>query len=325
MKIGIVGAGLIGRKRALALPTGVVLKAVYDTKEEAALKFAQEFHCKKAGSLDEVLKDKEVEALIIATPNGFLSEIATKAIKAKKHILIEKPGGRTSREIKEIWSAWKASKVVVHFGYNHRFHPGIIKAKEIIDSGKYGPVLFIRAKYGHGGRLGYEKEWRFKKELSGGGELIDQGSHLLNLTNFFIGEMGKVKSTAKTLFWKTSLEDTAFVLLENEKSQVASLSVSCVEWKNLFSFEIMLEKAKIQIDGLGGSYGTEKLTFYKMKPEMGPPETEEFTFDEPDNSWKTENEVFFGRIKAKDYSEQPLKDALYVLETIEKVYQENDL
>lgn len=322
LRIAIIGAGLIGRKRAKALPAGIKLKIVCDVNLELAKSFAKEFNCSFTHNSQEIFSDPEINAVIIATPNGSLAELAVKSIEAGKNVLIEKPGGRTKKEIENIFNAWKKKKSVVFFGYNHRFHPAIAQAKEIVDSKQFGPVLFMRAKYGHGGRIGYEKEWRFKKELSGGGELVDQGSHLIDLTNFFIGSLAKVKSSINTFFWKTSLEDTAFMILENGK-QTALLSVSAIEWKNLFCLEVMLEKAKLQIDGLGGSYGTEKLTVYKMKPEMGPPDMEGFVFDQLDISWESENKLFFEAIKNKDYSQEPFKQALYVFDIIEKVYAEN--
>lgn len=321
--VAIIGAGLIGRKRALSLPDDVKLLTVFDVNQNLAKKFSLEFKCKQAKSLEEILNDQGIGSVIVATPNASLAEIGRKVIERQKNVLIEKPGGRNSKDIEILYSNWKKNPVVVRIGYNHRFHPALQKAKELCDSQKYGSILFIRAKYGHGGRIGYEKEWRFKKALSGGGELVDQGSHLIDLTNFFVGELRSVKSTTKTFFWKTTLEDSAFMILENNNNQTALLSASCVEWKNIFCFEIMLENAKIQIDGLGGSYGTEKLTLYKMRPEMGPPDVEEFIFDQPDQSWKIENQIFFNDIKNKNYSKLSFQQAFYVFAIIEKVYAEN--
>ncbi len=324
LKVAIVGAGLIGRKRALALPSDVTLKTICDVNKELAKRFSDEFDCEFTTNFDEVLKDKNIDAVIIATPNGFLAPLSEKAIAARKHVLVEKPGALNPLEMKKILDAHRKNPLVVMYGYNHRYHPALAKAKEIVDTGGFGEVLFIRAKYGHGGRLGYEKEWRFKKELSGGGELTDQGPHLIDLVNFYIGQMPRIKSTTTTFFWNTDLEDTAFMILENDKNQAALLSVSCVEWKNLFSFEIMLKTAKLQIDGLGGSYGKEKLTIYKMKQEMGPPIVEEQSFEETDQSWSKENQVFFDRIKKGDTSNQGILDAKYVLETISEIYKQNE-
>ncbi len=320
MNIAIIGAGLIGRKRALSLPKGMCLSIVCDIDREKVEKFADEFRCKSETDWKKVVANPDIEAVIISTPNKYLSPIAVAAILAGKHVLIEKPGARNVSEMEAIIKAYKQKKVVVMFGYNHRYHPAMLKAKSLVDSGRYGEVLFIRAKYGHGGRLGYEKEWRFDKDISGGGELLDQGPHLIDLVNYYCGELNYHSSYTGTLFWKTKLEDTSFLLLEG-KNKVASLSVTCVEWKNLFCYEIMLELAKIQIDGLGRSYGAEKLTLYKMSKKMGPPKVQEFTFPEEDLSWKREVSAFFKRIRMMDVGDNALKEARYVMNIISQSYK----
>lgn len=324
MNIAIIGAGLIGRKRAGALPKGIKLTTICDIDKRRAKDFAKDFNCKSETDWKKVVKDTEIHALIISTINKYLSPIAEGAILEGKHVLVEKPGGRNLKELNKISKAFNKKNVVM-FGFNHRYHPAIIMAKKILDSKKYGKLLFIRSKYGHGGRLGYDKEWRFNKDLAGGGELLDQGTHLIDLVNYFCGNMDVVSGVTKKLFWKTRLEDSAFFILRNTKGQIAQLSATCVEWKNTFSFEIMLQRAKIQIDGLGGSYGREKFTLYKMKPEMGPPDMQEFLFEEKDNSWQKENKEYFDRIRKKIYSDQAIKDAVYVLSVVEKLYKRSPI
>lgn len=321
MNVAIIGAGLIGRKRAQALPRGVRLSIICDIDPRKAKEFANDFNCNPETDWRVVTKSHKIDAVIVSTVNKFLSPITREAILGGKHILVEKPGARNLLELKKIAKIYK-NKSVLMYGYNHRYHPTMIAAKKIIDSGKFGHILFIRAKYGHGGRLGYEKEWRFNKDLAGGGELLDQGSHLIDLVNYFAGPMTKALGLVDNLFWKSKLEDSAFFILRNNKGQIAQLSASCVEWKNIFCFEIMLENAKIQIDGLGKSYGQEKLTLYKMKPEMGPPTIEEFLFNE-DSSWQNETKLFFSQIKRKIYSSKSLNDAIYVLSIVEKLYRRN--
>jgi len=322
MNIAIIGAGLIGKKRALNLPSGINLKYVCDVDTDKGKIFAEEFKCEYISSWKDIVSDSSIDAVFIATTHNALAEIAVAAIKKGKHIFVEKPGARNSKEFNKVIDTYRRNPcVVVMFGYNHRYHPGIRKAKELVDTKKYGKVMFIRARYGHGGRLGYEKEWRFNKAISGGGELMDQGPHLIDLVNYFTGEMETVIGFMPTLYWKTKLEDTAFFMMKNNKNQFAHLSVSCVEWKNIFSFEIMLEKAKIQIDGLGRSYGKEKVTLYTMKPEMGPPDVKEFNFPDEDVSWKRENEIFFQRIKNKNYSPTAIYEAEYVLKIIDTIYK----
>lgn len=321
MNVAIIGTGLIGRKRALALPKDMNLKVVCDINLKIGKRFAREFGCNFEKDWQKVVKDKEIQAIFISVTNNNLSIIAKSAINNGKHILIEKPGGTSVKQLQETYTAYKKNPVVVMYGYNHRFHPAIQKAKQIADSNKYGHVLFIRARYGHGGRLGYEKEWRFQKEISGGGELIDQGCHLIDLVNYFCEPMTEVAGYVTNLFWKTKLEDAAFFQLRNRQNQIANLSVTCIEWKNIFSFEIMLKNAKIQIDGLGGSYGKEKLVLYKMKPEMGPPDIKVFTFNDTDTSWKDQNNLFLKTIKQKDYNDTSIRDAIYVMSAIERLYQ----
>lgn len=323
MNIAIIGAGLIGKKRALSLPRGVKLSVVCNRNQEKGKLFAKEFGCSYEQDWKKVIKNPSIEAVIVSTSHDWLTSITEAAILAGKHVLVEKPGARNAKEFNKIVLAYKKKPVVVMFGYNHRLHPGIQKAKEIIDSKKFGQVMFVRARYGHGARLGYEKEWRFKKEISGGGELIDQGPHLIDLTNYLVGAMNEVVGYTSTLFWKAQAEDSAFFIMKNNKNQFAHLSVTCVEWKNIFSFEIMLKKAKVQIDGLGKSYGKEHLTLFKMKPEMGPPDIEEFSFPDEDQSWRKENEIFFQKIKKRDYSPTSIQNAQYVLKMVDKIYKLN--
>lgn len=321
MNLAIIGAGLIGRKRAMALPKGVKLVYICDIDQEKGITFASEFSCAYESDWDKVVTNPHVDTIIIATTHDMLTPIGIEAIKNGKHVLIEKPGARNLTEFKGLVKAHRKHPVTVMFGYNHRYHPGIQKAKQIVDSKEFGEVMFVRAKYGHGARLGYEKEWRFIKEKSGGGELIDQGPHLIDLVNYLVSPMDQISGVIGSLYWDTPLEDAAFWTMKNKMGQIAQLSVTCEEWKNIFCFEIMLKKAKIQIDGLGRSYGPEKLTLYKMKPEMGPPDVEEFQFPGEDNSWAIENEIFFSRIKSHDYSPDALHDGQYVHHVINKLYK----
>lgn len=323
MNVGIIGAGLIGSKRASYLPDGIKLLSVCDIDYPKAKLLADSYSCQATSDWKSVVVNPHLEALIISTPNQYLSIIASEAIRNGKHVLIEKPGARNIEDFQNIIKAYSKNPVVVMIGYNHRYHPSIQKAKQIINSGNYGGILFLRARYGHGGRLGYEKEWRFNPETAGGGELLDQGSHLIDLVNFFAGEMNHTIGYCTNLYWKSILEDSSFVILKNDNNQIAHLCSTAIEWKNIFVFEIMLQKAKIQINGLGRSYGRETLTLYKMKKEMGAPDKQEFDFDQEDKSWYLENLEFFHRIDKKDYSNEHILAAQYILKIIDKIYRRN--
>ena len=183
-----------------------------------------------------------------------------------------------------------------------------------------GELMFIRARYGHGGRIGYDKEWRADPKLSGGGELIDQGIHLIDLAGWFLGGFKKIDGHAATYFWKMPVDDNAFLSLRNAAGNTAWLHVSCSEWKNLFSLEIYGRDAKLHWEGLGGSYGVERLTYYKMLPQMGPPETTVYEFPRGDESWKIEMAEFVEDIKRKRTPVPGLKEAKAALSVVEKIY-----
>ena len=184
--------------------------------------------------------------------------------------------------------------------------------------------LSVRSLFGgHGGRVGYEKEWRAKPKLSGGGELIDQGTHLIDLSRWFIGEFSEIQGFAHTYYWDMPVDDNGFLLLKTQKKQTAFLHVSCSEWKNLFSIEIYGRKGKLDLSGLGGSYGVEKITFYKMLQEMGPPETTSWEYPMADNSWTVELAEFYEDILFDRQPSSGLGDAHAALKIIERIYQES--
>jgi predicted dehydrogenase len=181
--------------------------------------------------------------------------------------------------------------------------------------------MFIRGRYGHGGRIGYEKEWRADAEKSGGGELIDQGVHLIDLARWFVGaEFTDVFGRAETYFWKMPVDDNAFLTLGTDKRQVAHLQVSCTEWKNMFSLEIYARNAKLHLEGLGGSYGVERLYHYQMRPEMGPPDTVVYEYPPFDKSWALEWADFKRAVTTKTRACGDVIDALEALKIVDRVY-----
>jgi predicted dehydrogenase len=222
-------------------------------------------------------------------------------------------------------AAAKAHNVQVRVGFNHRYHRSLLKAKKIVDSGILGELMFIRARYGHGGRIGYDREWRANPVISGGGELIDQGPHLIDLSRWFLGDFSETQGFAHTYYWDMPVDDNSFMILRTPKQQVAFLHASCTEWKNLFSMEIYGKGGKLDISGLGGSYGVERLTHYRMLPEMGPPETNSWEYPMEDNSWAVEIAEFYEDIRLNRVPAAGLEDAYAVLKIIEKIYKESEL
>jgi predicted dehydrogenase len=318
----IIGCGLIGSRRARTLPQGA-LKFVCDVNPESAHSLAVSCAAEVADSPEEILADPAVDAVIVSTSNSALAPMTLAAVRAGKHALVEKPGALSSAQFAEIESASAGTSAIVRIGYNHRFHPAFLKIEELRRTETFGDILFIRARYGHGGRIGYEREWRADPELSGGGELIDQGVHLIDLASMFLGELTEIDGHAVTAFWKMPVDDNAFLSLRTANGKTAWLHVSCTEWKNLFSFEIYFQHAKLQVDGLGGSYGVERLTYYKMLPEMGPPETTIYEFPRGDNSWAVEINEFIKDIQTGRTPSPGLAEARRTLEIVEEIYRKS--
>lgn len=321
LNFAVIGCGLIGRKRVNALG-GHTLLYTCDLDATRAADLAQLAPgCVAVTDFKTVLADPRVDAVIVATLNASLAPITLAAVRAGKHVIAEKPGALNAAQLRIIQAAAQTTGARVRLGYNHRFHPALRKARELVDSGVMGPLMFLRARYGHGGRKGYDREWRANPALSGGGELIDQGVHLIDLAGWFLGDFTKIEGHASTLFWDMKVDDNAFLSLRTAAGQTAWLHVSCSEWKNLFSLELYGRDAKIAIDGLGGSYGPEKLTFYKMLPQMGPPETTVFEFPGADDSWSVETRTFVEDVREQRVPTPGLREAIRTLEIVEEIYR----
>lgn len=324
VRLAIVGCGLIGKKRAAALAQvpGARLVAVCDLDAARATALAA-LHPGTEALTDAtaLFARTDVNAVIVATLNGALAPLSRAAALAGKHVLVEKPGALNAAELREVQAAAAKTGAKVRIGYNHRFHPALQKARAIFESGALGPMMFVRARYGHGGRKGYDREWRADPKLSGGGELIDQGVHLIDLAGWFLGDFTTIEGHCTTSFWDMKVDDNAFLSLRTAAGQTAWLHASCTEWKNLFSLEIYGRVGKIAIDGLGGSYGPEKLVYYKMLPEMGPPPSFPEEYPGGDASWALETQAFLDDIRLGREPAPGLREGIRTLEIVETIYR----
>lgn len=323
MRFGILGAGLIGKKRAEAIAriTGASVTAIADREEGRARSLAEFAKATASKDSSALLARDDVDAVVIATTNDALSPLAAQAVRAGKHVLLEKPGARNTSELAELERASAENpSITVRVGFNHRFHPAILRARSIVRSGKFGPLFLIRARYGHGGRVGYDKEWRANPKFSGGGELLDQGCHLVDLSRHLGGDFRFEWGRAETQFWDMPVDDNGYIFLKTPEGASAWLHASCSEWKNLFDFEIYCRTGKVQVTGLGRSYGVEEIKVFAMKPEMGPPDVQAEAFPGEDDSWKLETEAFLAEIKGERTQIARLEDARCALEIIESTY-----
>lgn len=323
MKIGIIGCGAIGRKRAQQLGNASLVHCIDTDLPRAEHLASLRQGCAAGSDWRELLDRTDIDAVVIATPQDSQVEIARVAIAAGIHVLVEKPAARHVDELRDLPDLAAKHNVRVRVGFNHRYHRAFQQARRLVDSGILGPLLFVRARYGHGGRLGYAGEWRAQPLRSGGGELIDQGVHLIDLARWFLGEFVEVTGFAHTYFWDMPVEDNGFMLLKTATRQVAFMHVSCTEWKNTFSWELYGRDGKLQVEGLGGSYGVERLSWYKNLPAMGPPETTIWEYPMEDNSWGIEMAEFLEDIRSEREPSAGLNDAIAALAVVGKLYRES--
>jgi predicted dehydrogenase len=320
MKAAIIGCGLIGQKRANALPDSVELVGCFDEVRPNAESFAKEFNTQFFTSVEELLKIEDLDFVIIATRHDSLAQLTVQALSVGVNVFVEKPGAINYQAFQKTYEMAKQNNLRVHVGYNHQYHPGIRKALDFFRDGSIGEFMFLRSQYGHGGRAGYEKEWRADKSKSGGGELIDQGTHLIDLALNYLGNAQLDYAATPNYFWDMPVEDNAFISLKNDAGNIAFLQASCTEWKNMFSLEIYGKTGKLHISGLGRSYGVETLTLHEMLPEMGPPISQTWTFPEPDNSWALEINEFIEDLVTGSRKSDNLDSSLEVLRVIKEIY-----
>ena len=342
LRVALIGCGLMGRHRAEAIRRTaegtLVVAADLDLARAEAI--GGEMGCQATRDWEAVVGRADVQAVIVATTHDALAPITTAALRRGKHVLVEKPMARTPAEAEAVLTATEAASgrrgraaddrpLVVKVGFNHRHHPAIWRAHELCAKGQIGEPYYIRCRYGHGGRPGYAGEWRFNREVAGGGELLDQGIHAIDLCRWFLGEVVESFGYTPCYFWGSAegrpaadpVEDNAFGLLRTAAGKVSALHVSWTQWKNTFSFEVFGHDGYVIVDGLGGSYGPERLIWGRRRPESGPPEEQRFEFPGPDISWDEEWKEFTAAIRER---RQPLgnaDDARQAVRVISAIYE----
>jgi predicted dehydrogenase len=329
LRIALIGAGGIGRLWAKAIKKvkGVSLSAVVDVNRSAAETIAQEFpDCLIETDWRKIISIDDIDAVLAAAPHKFLAPIAQAALKNRKHVLCEKPAGISSAEIKKNIELARKNRLIYMIGFNHRYHPAFLTAKKFFDAGKIGKIMFIRARYGFGGRPGYEKEWRFNKKISGGGELLDQGVHLIDLSRLFLGGLAEVKGFAEKLFWRSAgVEDNGFALLRGKNGGIASIHASWTNWNWIHTFEIFGEKGYLIIEGLDQRYrGPERLIIGMRHPKfLKPPEEKTLVFTNEQKEFSLERELrdFAAAIQGRKNSIPDGRDAYEALKVVEKIYK----
>jgi predicted dehydrogenase len=319
MRVGIVGAGLQARRRGPVLANfhETALIVVSAVQRDHAAPLAAGLGCEAAEGWESVVDRDDLDALIVATPPHLHAQISIAAMKNGKHVLCEKPLARTLAEAREMVATAKETGRVLKCGFNHRHHPAIQQARRWFEEGRIGDPVFVRARYGIGGRPGYEREWRANPEVVSGGQLMEQGIHAVDLACWFLGGFSQVTAFAETNFWNIKpLEDNAFALYRTATGTIASIHSSLTQWKNMFSFELSGRDGYITVEGLGGGYATERVALGKR--DFTAPFTEEVVeFRGEDRSWYDEWQEF---VTAVNEGREPLGNAADGLEAMRLVF-----
>ncbi len=322
LRVGLIGAGLQGHRRAKVLRFGLGerLVAVSDTNAHIGQRLSSLYQAALEPDWRNLINHAGIDAVIICTPSHLHFDMVKDLLNAGKHVLCEKPLALEIHQAETLVEIARERGLKLKCGFNHRHFPGIAQAKKWCDEGKLGSLLLGRCRHGIIGRPGYDKDWRAQPQMSGGGELMDQGFHAIDLFRWFFGEFEEVIGATSTYFWPIApLEDNVFAFFKTSRGQVASLHNSWTQWKNLFSFEIIGTEGGLEVEGLGGSYGTQKLKFYPKSFER-PFQNEVIEYRGDDSSFKMEWEEFADSIQM---NREPLgngQDGLESLKLVKGVY-----
>lgn len=326
INVGIIGFGKMGQIRyeTISQNSHGRVVAIVDPRETPSFPGVRRYV-----SADELIADKQIEAVFICTPNYLNKSLTIRALSAGKHVFCEKPPAFNAKEVEEVIEAERSAvgrKLM--YGFNHRHHDSIKKAKELAESGVYGRILWMRGRYGKSVDQSFYNEWRAKRELAGGGIMMDQGIHMLDLFLMMAGDFDEVHAFVSNLYWKLDVEDNVFATFRRRDGLVASLHSTMTQWRHLFSFEIFLEKGCIVINGLltpSGTYGEEAMSIAENRT-SAPTATwdgvEQIRF-KVDNSWQYEVESFFNVIEQDaPVSVGTSQDALKLMRLMDKIYQD---
>lgn len=326
IKVGIIGYGKMGKIRAEAVSAcGADIIAVYDNDRNA---FPAMFKPKICNNAMDILNNQEIDAVFICTPNYLNKELTISGMNLGKNIFCEKPPAFTADEVIQIQKIEKKTKKKLMYGFNHRHHDSVQNIKKIIESKECGKILWMRGRYGKSVDMNFFKNWRSKKKMSGGGILIDQGIHMLDLMIYMSGGFDKVNSFLSNSYWKKKgIEDNVFAILKNTKKNIiSSIHSTMADWRHLFSLEIFMDKGYMVLNGLktpSGAYGEETLTVFKnnsKSPSTIRNSEERFVYS-VDNSWSHEVQHFFDCINNNNKIKiGNSNDALKVMKIIDKIY-----
>ena len=325
-KVGIAGYGVVGKRRHAAL------KKIHDFKVTSLsdISFKDEdnlLNLNCYSDYKDLIKNEELDILFISLPNNHAASATLLGLKKNLHVFCEKPPAKTLSELMPIKEHLEKTDLKLMYGFNHRFHSSVIHAKKIIDSDELGKIVNLKGIYGKSNMISFNQtDWRTDREKSGGGILLDQGIHMLDLMNYFVGGFNNIFSIIQNTFWNFDVEDNAFVLMQNDDGVIGQLHSSATQWRHTFNLDVTLKKGSLILGGLltsSKSYGDETLKIIYADPDndKGNPKEEIINFDE-DISWDMEIKRFTDAVRNSDKIKNgSIYQAIEIMDLIEKIYK----
>ncbi len=322
IKIAIAGYGVVGKLRHKSINSNksFELIAVCDNKFEkngvfdSGVKFYRNY---------EDLLNLDIDAILVCLTNDIAAKVTFAALKKNKHVFCEKPPGISMSEIYKIYKYVSKNKnLKLMYGFNHRYHESVQEAISIVKSKQYGKIINMRAVYGKSNLITFnQSDWRTKRKVSGGGILLDQGIHMLDLLRLFAGEFKKFQSNVSNNYWNFDVEDNVYTIMESKKGVIATLNSSATQWPHKFLLEINLEHGSIILSGIltnSKSYGSESIKIISKKDKKLKPKIKEYF---QDKSWEKELSYFSDCIKNnKTIKTSNITDAFETMKLVFSIY-----
>jgi len=326
LKIGIAGFGVVGKRRrdCIARRSDMRVVAVCDQtfEDEGVLPDGTRYYHSYQRLLGE-----DLDALIVCLTNDIAAEVTVAGLERGLHVFCEKPPGRNVADIEHVMAVerrYPGCKLM--YGFNHRYHESVQEALRILRSGELGKVINMRGVYGKAKMITFNQpDWRTRREIAGGGVLLDQGIHMVDLMRLFGGEFLDVYSFISNSHWGYDVEDNAYALMRSQDGVVAMLNSSATQWRHRFHLDINLERGSLILGGiLSGtkSYGAETLTVVRADPDndAGDPR-EQTTRYNRDPSWDEEIAAFCEAVLGdKPVQSGTSDDALRTMQLVYRIY-----
>jgi predicted dehydrogenase len=326
LRVGIAGYGVVGklRKHYIDLNPHLTTVAVCDRTLVNQEKIDKNI---LAFSNYKDLLSQPLDILFVCMTNDIAAEVTIAGLQCGLHVFCEKPPGRTVDDVAKVMACKNEHPALqLKYGFNHRYHDSVSDALAIIHSKELGEIINLRGIYGKSKLLtfGQHLDWRTKREIAGGGILLDQGIHMVDLLRLFAGEFDEIYSFISNDFWKHNVEDNAYALMRTADGKVALLHSSATQWRHHFQLDINLAKGSIILSGIlsgSKSYGAEKMTIaWRASDERGDPKEQTTRYNE-DNSWRNEMAEFTNAILGTGKIQHgTIHDAYNTMELVYRIY-----